>query len=235
MRKNDILHRILWILTTAGMFVALWMVFRYAPEEKVMGAAQKIFYFHVPTAIMTYLSVFVLLAGSIGYLWTRRTHWDHLARAGTEIGVVLCALTLISGSIWAKPAWGIWWAWEARLTTFLVMGMLLVGALMVRGYATNRDVGARLAAVVGIVAAIDIPIVHKAVEWWRGHHPQVFAPGKSEGLAPEMRDTFLVCMLVFLLLTTMLILLRYRQALAEERSEVLRERMADLGMSGGSR
>lgn len=228
-RPIDHAIRILWAATAAGMFAAIWMIFSYAPEEKVMGAAQKIFYFHVPAAIMTYLAVFVLLAGSIGYLWTRQARWDHLSRAGTEVGVLLCVLTLTTGSIWARPAWGVWWTWEARLTTFLVLSLLLVGAVMVRAYAPNRDAGARLAAVLGIVAAIDIPVVHKAVEWWLGHHPQVFAPGKKEALAPAMRNTFLACMGVFLLLTVLLILLRYRQATVEERAEVLRERINDLG------
>lgn len=212
------------LVTTAAMIGALWMVFLYAPEEKVMGAVQRIFYFHVPAAIACFLSVFVLLGASIAYLWRREAIWDAIALAAAEIGFVLCTLVLVTGPIWAKPAWGVWWTWEARLTTTLLLWLLLAACLMVRSYADNREQGARLASVLGIVAALDVPIIHKAVEWWRGQHPQVFGPGKSEGLAPGMRETFLVCLGVFFLLYVVLMLLRTRLALLEDRARALAER-----------
>ena len=208
------------LVTGAGMLFANWMIFMYAPEERVMGAAQKIFYFHVPAAFVTYASVAVLLGGSMGYLWTRNRVWDHLARAATEVGVVFCSLVLITGPIWAKPAWGAWWTWEARLTTTLVLWLLLVACLLVRDYADDPDVGARLAAVVGIVAALDVPIIHKAVEWWRGQHPQVFKPGGERSLAPEMLSTFQVCLAVFFLLFLLLLAVRFAVARLEERVEL---------------
>lgn len=211
-------------VTTVGMLLALWMIFLYAPEEKVMGAVQRIFYFHVPAAIACFVSVFVLLGASIAYLWRREAVWDAMARSAAEIGFLLCTLVLVTGPIWAKPAWGVWWTWEARLTTTLILWLLLAACLMVRSYAENREQGARLAAVLGIVAALDVPIIHKAVEWWRGQHPQVFGPGKSEGLAPGMRETFLVSLLVFFLLYAVLMLLRTRLALLEDRARALTER-----------
>jgi heme exporter protein C len=211
-------------VTTAGMLGALWMIFLYAPEEKVMGAVQRIFYFHVPAAIACFASVFVLLGASIAYLWRREAVWDAMALAAAEIGFVLCTIVLVTGPIWAKPAWGVWWTWEARLTTTLILWLLLAACLMVRSYAENREQGARLAAVLGIVAALDVPIIHKAVEWWRGQHPQVFGPGKSEGLAPGMRETFLVSLIVFFLLYAVLMLLRTRLALLEDRARALAER-----------
>jgi heme exporter protein C len=191
-----------------------------------MGAAQKIFYFHVPAAMVTYLAVFVLLAASIGYLWTRRRAWDNLSRSAAEVGLLFCTLVLVTGPIWAKPAWGTWWTWEARLTTTLVLWLLLAGCLMVRGYADDRDLGARLAAIVGVVAALDVPIIHKAVEWWRGQHPVVFAPGKPDALAPAMSHTFRFCILVFLLLFALILALRLRTASLEDRAEALAERIA---------
>jgi heme exporter protein CcmB len=154
----------LWAVTTVAMPFALWMVMLYAPEERVMGAAQKIFYFHVASAITMYAAVAVLLAGGVAYLWTRDLRWDNLSRAANEAGLVFCGIVLISGPIWAKPAWGTWWTWEARLTTTLVLWLLLAGALMVRSYAESRELGARLAAVVGVIAALDVYIVKKAVE-----------------------------------------------------------------------
>ena len=126
---------LLWILTTVAMFLANWLVFIYVPEERVMGAAQKIFYFHVPAAMVTYAAVAVLLAGSMGYLWTRNRKWDNLSRAATEAALLFCTLVLITGPIWAKPAWGTWWTWEARLISTLVLEILLIAALMVRRYA----------------------------------------------------------------------------------------------------
>jgi len=213
-----------WAVTTVLMSVAIYLVFIYAPEERVMGAAQRIFYFHVPIAMMTFLSVFVLLAASVGYLWTRKTGWDHLSRAATETGLVFCSLVLITGPIWAKPAWGVWWTWEARLTTTMLLWLLLVGCLMVRSYAENRDLGARLAAIVGIVAAIDVPIIYKAVDWWRGQHPILFKPGAKEPLAPEMATTFVTSIVVFLLFFSLLIAVRYRLATVEERTTLVMER-----------
>ena len=215
---------VLWLLTTPLMCVAIGMVFLYAPDEKIMGAAQRIFYFHVPSAMLTYSSVFILLAGSVGYLWTRKPVWDNLSRAATEVALLYCTLVLVTGPIWAKSAWGTWWTWEARLTTTLILWLLLVACLMVRGYAENRDLGARLAAIVGIVAAVDVPIIHKAVTWWRGLHPVVFEAGKREPLADPMRHTFLVCMLVHFLFLALLIALRCRVAATEDRVEMLIER-----------
>ncbi len=223
---------LLWATTTVAMCGALWMIFLYAPEEKVMGAAQKIFYFHLPLAFVTYTAVAVLLGGSIAYLWTRDRKWDDLSRSAAEMGLLFCSLVLITGPIWAKPAWGTWWTWEARLTTTLVLWVLLAGCLMVRGYAADRDLGARLAAIVGIVAAIDIPIIHKAVVWWRGQHPVVFEPGGKAGLAPEMSNALIVSTLAFFLLFALLLALRHRVARLEDRAATAVER---LGADGGWR
>jgi heme exporter protein C len=215
----------LWATTTGLVFVALRMVFVHAPEERVMGAAQKIFYFHVPIAMVTFASMLVLLVASVAYLWTRSRAWDNLSRAATECALLFCSLVLITGPIWAKPAWGVWWTWEARLTTTLLLWLLLVSCLMVRGYAENRDLGARLAAIVGIVAAVDVPIIYKAVDWWRGQHPVLFAPGKKSSLDPRMADAFLLCILAVFALFALLITLRYRTVSLEDRAEMAFERL----------
>ena len=229
---GDRLIALLWLTTTVAMCVAIWMVFLYAPEEKVMGAVQRVFYFHVPAAFVTFAAVFLLLAASVAYLWTRLQTWDNLSLAATECGLLFCSIVLITGPIWAKPAWGVWWTWEARLTTTLILWILLAACLMVRRYAENRELGARLAAVLGIVAALDIPIIHKAVVWWRGQHPVVFAPGSEESLAPGMRHTFVFCILVFFLLFALLLVLRYLQAELDERLETLSRAAA--GAEGGA-
>lgn len=216
-----------WLaLSTAVMLTAmLYFTFVWVPMEATMGVVQRIFYFHVPCAMVTFAAVFVLLAGSVAYLWTRRPVWDHLSRAAAETGLVFCTLVLITGPIWAKPAWGVWWTWEARLTTTLLLWLLLVACLMVRAYAPEPDLGARLAAVVGIFAAVDVPIIHKAVEWWRGHHPQVFKPGGGS-LAPEMARALGICAVAIFLLFTLTLILRWRIAIADERSRRLLESAA---------
>ena len=221
--RGEALHRAtlaLWVATTILMCVAIYLVFLYVPDERVMGAVQRVFYFHVPVALMAFLAVFVVLVGSAGYLWTREPRWDHLARAATETGVLFCTLVLLTGPIWARPAWGVWWTWEAKLTTTLLLWLLLVSCLMVRGYTHDRDLGARLAAIVGIVAAVDVPIIYKAVDLWKGQHPVL----ERGGLAPAMSVTFRFCLLVFLLFFCLLLLLRYRVAELEERTDLAVER-----------
>jgi len=223
-------HRSIPVLLAAViplMFVALWAALLYAPNEKIMGPVQRIFYFHVPSAMVTYFSVYVLLGASMAYLWTRRRVFDYVAIAATELALVFCTVVLISGPIWAKPAWGVWWTWEARLTTTLVLWLILAGAVMVRGYAAERDTGARMAAVLGIVAALDIPIIHKAVQWWRGQHPQVFKPGEKAPLAPEMKTTLLLCVAAFFVLYALLLAFRAALAAQEDRAQALADRAAD--------
>ena len=220
---------VLLFTVSALMLAANYMVFLYAPDEKVMGAVQRIFYFHVPSAIVAFLSTFVMLAGSIGYLWTRGRVWDNLGRSATELALLFCALVLITGPIWAKPAWGVWWTWEARLTTTLLLGLLLAACVMVRSYAETPEQGARLASVLGIVAALDVPIIYKAVDWWRGQHPVVFGPGKKDPLALEMRNTFLFCLMVFFLLYGLLLALRTRIASYEDRVRDAAETLAARG------
>ncbi len=214
---------ILLLATALLMTVALYLIFLDAPEERVMGAVQKIFYFHVPIAAITFLSVFVLLSGAIGYLWTRRAVWDHLSIASAEVGLLFCSLVLITGPIWAKPAWGVWWTWEAKLTTTLILWLLLAGILLSRAYASTPEQGARVAAVLGVVAALDVPIVYKAVDWWRGQHPIVFGPGRENPLAPGMGRALGVSMLAFLLLYAVLVVARMRLADQEDRLAVLDE------------
>ncbi len=221
--KNDLLTVALLVVTALCMFGAIYLVFVVAPDEKVMGPVQRIFYFHVPSAIVTFTSVLVMLVASVAYLATRGTFWDNLSRGATEIGLLFCTIVLTTGPIWAKPAWGVWWTWEARLTTTLVLWLILAASLMVRGYAENRDQGARLASVLGIVAALDVPIIYKAVDWWRGQHPIVFGPGKKDALAPAMRPVFGFCVVVFLLLYALLLTLRTRVATLEDRARALSE------------
>jgi heme exporter protein C len=208
------------------MVAALWLIFQHAPEERVMGAVQRVFYFHVPAAMVAFTSTFVLLVGAIGFLWTGRRGFDHLAIAATELAFVFCTLVIVTGPIWAKPAWGTWWTWEAKLTTTLVLWLLLAASMMVRAQAENREQAARFGAILGVVAALDVPVIYKAVDWWRGQHPVVFGPGKRDTLEPRMLTAFLVALGTFFVLYAVLLLVRYRVASVEERVRDLDERLA---------
>jgi len=199
------------------MAAALALVFFYAPLDADQGFLQKIFYVHVPLASITFLSVFVLLVGAVGYLWTRRAAWDHLSIAAAEVGLLYCTLVLITGPIWAKPAWGVWWTWEAKLTTTVILWLLLAGILLARAYAATPEQGARIASILGAVAALDVPIVYKAVDWWRGQHPIVFGPGKPDPLAPGMGSALMLSMLAFVLLYALLVASRMRLADLSDR------------------
>src|SRR4030042_6751521 len=161
------MSRILLGISFGLMMAALYLVFIYVPTEGTMGVVQRIFYFHVPVAWVSFLAFFVVFIGSILFLWKRDEKWDMLARSSAEIGILFTSLVLITGPIWAKPAWGVWWTWDARLTTTLIMWVIYVSYLMVRSFAVEESRGDRFAAVVGIFGFVDIPITAVAITLWR--------------------------------------------------------------------
>ena len=195
---------IFWGLGLALMVAALYMVFIYVPTEKTTGVVQRIFYFHVPVAWVSFLAFFVTFVASILYLWKRANKWDAIACASAEIGVIFTTLILITGPIWAKPAWGIWWTWDARLTTSLVLWLIYIGYLLVRSLTNDSSRGARYSAVIGIVGFIDVPIVFFTVNLWRTQHPTTII--FEGGLETSMLITLLVCLAAFTVLYVILII-----------------------------
>jgi heme exporter protein C len=188
------------------MVAALYLVFMWAPTERMMGIVQRIFYFHVPMAWVGFLSFSVVFVASIMYLWKRQTKWDNIASSAGEIGIVFTTLVLITGPLWARPVWGAWWTWDARLTTALILWLIYLAYLMVRSLASEESRGARFAAVVGIIGFIDVPIVALSITWWRTQHPGplVF----SGGLEPSMLVTLLVSLAAFTALFAALLIER---------------------------
>ena len=182
-----------------------------------MGVVQRIFYFHVASAFVAFGLFFVVGGAGTVYLWGNSAAADRLGLAAAEVGMLFCTLVLITGPLWAKPAWGVWWTWEAKLTTTLILWLLLAGILLSRIYSATPEQGARIASVLGVVAALDVPVVYKAVDWWRGQHPIIFGAGKTDPLAPGMLSALLVSMLTFVLLYAVLVVLRMRLAAAEDR------------------
>ena len=158
-------------ITGVMMLVDLYLIFMVAPTDSVLGHVQRVFYFHVPIAIMSFLAFFVVFIGSLMYLIKRTPKWDAIAHASAEVGVVFVTLALITGIIWARPIWNTWWTWEPRLTTTMILWLIYVAYLMVRSYAPSQSKGAIYAAVVGIIGFIDVPIVYYSVVWWRSIHP----------------------------------------------------------------
>src|SRR5438105_2882516 len=150
--------------------IAAYGLFFVARPDRVQGDAARIVYFHVPMAWVAFLAFFVVFVASVAYLRTSRPMWDRLGRASAEVGVVFTTLVLITGAIWGYPIWGTWWSWDPKLTTTLILWFMYVAYLMVRSYAEPPR-GPRFAAIVGIVAFVDVPIVYMSSYWWRTLHP----------------------------------------------------------------
>lgn len=211
----------LGMLAAGGMALALVAIFFYAPTERLQGPVQRIFYVHVPLAITAFLAFFVVCVASIVYLWKRDSRWDVWAHASAEVGVVYTTLVLVSGSLWAKPIWGTWWTWDARLTTTLLLWLIYVSYLMVRAYAGDSERAARFAAIIGIVGFLDVPIIRQSVVWWRTLHPgpTIIQESGSIGLPPEMMVTLAISGVAFVLLYAYLV---FERAHVERAGRVLR-------------
>ena len=204
----------------ALMVAAVSLIAAYVPTEEEMGVVQRIFYVHVPLAWVAFLAFFVVFIMSILYLWKRNERWDFWAYSSAEVGMVFTTMVLITGPIWAKPAWGVWWAWDMRLTTTLVLWLIYAAYFAVRSFAAEEERGARFAAVVGIIGFVDVPIVATAILINRTQHPRyVIFEG---GLSSSMLLTLMVSIAAFTVLY--FLLLRLRASTRRMRSEVMRLR-----------
>lgn len=210
------------ILTYIAVMGALAMAFLYAPTEKTMGDVQRIFYFHVPSAWASFVAFGVVAVASIFFLKTGKAKWDILAKSSAEVGVMFLTLVLITGPLWAKPVWNVYWTWDARLTTSFILWLIFIAYLMLRNYVADKERGARFAAVFGIIGFLDVPIVYMSIRWWRTLHPApVMGGGEGSGLAPQMLQTLLFSVGAFTLLFVTLLLFRNRAALlASELDEM---------------
>ncbi len=202
----------------AAALAASAMALLWAPPDAVQGEVQRIMYVHVPTAWTAYLAFIVVFVASVGWLWSKRPVWDAVAVSSAEIGVLFTGLTLVAGSIWAKPTWGVWWTWEPRLITTAVMFVMYVGYLLLRSLSNDIDGRATRAAVVGIVAVVNVPVVHLSVTWMDALHqlPTVLRPG-----GPALDDRMLVTLLAGVAAFTILYawLMASRVAIERARQE----------------
>ena len=210
MRAGHI-DRLLIILTAISMIAGLYLALFWAPRENTMGDVQRIFYIHVPAAWTSFIAFLMVFAFSITYLAGRRRTRDALAAACAEVGLVFATVNLVTGPIWARPVWGIWWTWDARLTNMLVLWLMYVAYVMLRHYVTDPERRATFSAVVGIIGFLNVPIVYMSIRWWRTQHPQpVIAGGDDSGLDPRMTIALVTVWVAFLLLYAVLVRMRVR-------------------------
>ena len=153
------------------MLVATYMIFVWVPTEQNLGVSQRIFYIHVPLAWIGMISIVLVGVASVVHLATKDDKWDAIAYSAAEIGVVFATLILITGAMWAKPVWGVWWTWDPKLTTTLILWFIYVSYLMVRAYADQGSQVRRYASVVALIGTIDAPLIYLASVWWRTAHP----------------------------------------------------------------
>jgi heme exporter protein C len=209
------LFNVLAALTVVLLGYGFCQAIFIAPTEATMGDVQRIFYYHMPSAWVAFLLFFVNFLASVWYLVRRNIGADALALASAEVGVSFCTIVLLTGPIWARPIWGIWWTWDARLTSTLVLWLIYVSYLVLRRYATGGQVPV-LAAALGIFGFVDVPIVYMAIRWFRTQHPQpVIGGGQGAGLDPRMWVAVLWNLAAFAMLALIFVWVRYRQALAE--------------------
>src|SRR3989337_1096434 len=160
MQKRGRGRRVTGILALAFIVVGLYYALIEAPPDAYQGDVQRIMYLHIPSILTAYLSFFLVFIGSCLYLWKREKRDDLLAYSAAEIGVLLTALTIIEGSVWGKPTWGVWWTWDARLTLTAILLLIFAGYLMLRSLTGDENRSASAAAVLGIIGFLDIPLIH---------------------------------------------------------------------------
>lgn len=219
--------RLLEVGAFLAVCYALYAALVLSPPERVQGEVFRIIYVHVPMGWLMYGAFFATFVASGAYLWKRRRTADQIAHAAAEVGVVLTTLVLLSGMIWARPVWGVWWTWDARLTTTLVLWFIYVGYLMVRSAISDPDRSARIAAVIGVVGFLNVPVVQLSVNWWRTLHPQPSVT--SGGLTGEMWTVLLTALAAFALVAVRLVILRVQLLRTEAEARRLALRAAEEG------
>jgi heme exporter protein C len=213
---------ILFALITVGLLIWGFHQAMYdAPTEASMGDIQRIFYYHVPSAFAAFACFFVNLAASLAYLKTRNAKLDALALASAQVGVVFCTIVLITGPLWARPVWGIWWTWDARLTSTLVLWLIYVSYLLLRRFSHAGTVPV-MAAVLAVFGSVDTVFVYMSIRWFRTQHPQpVLAGGENSGLEPAMLHAFFINLIAFSAFGALLVWLRYLIERKQQRVEEL--------------
>ena len=207
------------IITFVMMLMALYAIFFYAPVEKTMGLVQKIFYIHLPSAFIAFLAFFMTFVASILFLVKRDDKWDLIALCSTEIGVIFCTIVLVTGPIWAKPVWNVWWTWDPRLTTTLILWFIYVAYLMLRGVVSENK-KANFSAVFGIIGFVNVPLTFFAIRLWRSIHP-VLITSRGIQISAPMKLTLALTFIAFCLLFVFLLNSRINLEKMKRETETL--------------
>jgi heme exporter protein C len=227
--KNFALISIVMVL--ALLCVTSYFALAVAPTEQTMGDVQRIFYYHVPSGWVAFLCFFVNFVASAAYLVKRSAKSDAWAAASAEVGVVFCTVLLITGPLWARPVWGIWWTWDARLTTTLILWLIYVSYLVLRRFSAGGQTQA-LAAAFAIFGFIDVPIVYMSIRWFRTQHPSpVMGGGQNSGLDPAMAHVFLFNLAAFTVMGIVFLVLRYNLQMREHELEMAHAQAALKGVA----
>jgi heme exporter protein C len=212
--RNSGLGRVTWLealfwLTAVALFVDLYLIFVWVPKEVVQGNVQRIFYFHVPAAWIAYLAFFLVFLFSIFHIRGRNPRWDHYAYSAAELGVVFTSANIVTGIIWAKPIFGVWWVWDARLTTTALLWLIYMGYLMVGAYSVGQGKASRLRAAVGILGFAIVPMNYLSVSLWDTVHVEpIVAGGDDSYLSSEMWSTLMFSLVTFTLFFVFLLIVR---------------------------
>ncbi len=219
------LFPVMAVVGAAAVAAAHYLTFIVAPMERTMGAAQRIFYFHVPSAWLCYLGFILGFVGSIVYLYNRKAKADAFALAAVEVGLCFGLIVLLTGPLWARAAWGVWWKWEPRLTSMALLFLIFAAYWVLRSFGGRGEGVRRFAAVLAVFGAPNILFVHVAVKKWRGDHPDMVV---SNGLTSDMRLALYPSLLALLIVFFLLLHLRYRAHRDALTVQAIRRRLARL-------
>jgi len=231
--------RLRWMASISGtlgvglMLVVHWMVFFWVPTERSQGIVQRIFYIHVPAAWVAFMAFAVVAVFSALYLWRKDVRFDMAAYSAAEGGMVYTVIVLLTGPLWGRVAWGTWWVWDPKLTLTLILWFIYLGYFLVRASTDNSERGKRFAAVLGIVGALDIPLIYFSVVWFRSMHPgPVVMRGDGPSIEPEMLATLMTGLAASTLIFLSLFLFRYGLERVKQ-AVVVRQMDADRRLAGG--
>ncbi len=220
-------RKVLWGLGFALLLVSLYMALLFAPRERTMGDVQRIFYFHMPLAWNGFLAFFITFLYGIRYLIRRDLQDDQIAASSAEVGLFFITLALITGSLWARPAWGTFWVWEPRLTTAFILWLMYVFYLFLRRSIEDRDRVRLVTSVYGIIAFVNVPLVFMSIRWWRTQHPVLIKMGKID-MAPQMVQTLMVSLVTFTILYVLLLVERRAVERLEDRVRQMKEQIREV-------
>lgn len=221
MEKLAKLDKLFSILLFIVIPIGLYFAFFYAPMEKYMGYVQKIFYFHVSSAWVGFFAFFITFLASIIYLFTNKIKYDNIASVSVEIGFIFCTIVILTGPVWAKAAWGVFWTWDPRLTSTLILWFIYAGYIMLRAYMEESQRKAKFAAAIGIIGFINVPIVFFSIRWWSNTiHPNVMQKGGG-GMESSMFLAVIVCLIVFTIVYISLLIRGLRITNLERKIKIL--------------